>query len=114
MSGRHAHDERRRRQDGRLARLRGRIVVVSSLGFATLFGLAANHSVAASKHAATRPVGRAESPRPATRFFDEQADGFAFDDTSRTASAVAQPAPPDAQNPPAVTQSQPVAQSSVS
>lgn len=74
------HVRTRRRHDRRLALLRRRATVASALGFAAFLGLAAQHTVGSTK----RAVKAAVAP-PATapaRYFDEQADGFAFDDGS--------------------------------
>jgi hypothetical protein len=84
-------------------------VVGSSVTFAALFGLAAQHPPGSLTHPATRIARRAEATSP-TRFFDEQADGFAFEDASTPARQPAQttsaPAP--------AAPSPPVAQTSVS
>ena len=82
-----------RRHERRLGRLRRRAALGSALGFAAFLGLAAQHAVGSGKRAAaptSPPVAR-----PAA-YFDQQGDGFAFDDGS------SEPPPP------------PVAQTSVS
>ena len=95
----------RRRHYERLAFLKRRITVASLLGFAALFGLAAQHSVKGSLGGKTGQSLSARS-RPGaapTTFFDEQADGFSFDDGGAGFSQSgfpqdgASPAPPVAQ-----------------
>jgi hypothetical protein len=95
----------RRRHDARLVFLKRRITVASLLGFAALFGLAAQHSVKGSLDGKPRqslPAQARQSAAPTT-FFDEQADGFSFADpgTGFSSSGVPQggasPAPPVAQ-----------------
>jgi hypothetical protein len=84
-----ARDQTRRRQERRLGRLRRRAALGSALGFAAFLGLAAQHAVGSGKRAAaptSPPVNR-----PAA-YFDQQGDGFAFDDGS-----AAPPLPPVAQ-----------------
>lgn len=82
-------DHARRRQGQRLGRLRRRAAVGSALGFAAFVGLAAQHAVGSSKRTAAVPTSPPVA-RPAA-YFDQQADGFAFDDGS------AAPLPPVAQ-----------------
>lgn len=84
----------RQRQRARLALLRRRAALASALGFAAFLGLAAQHAVGSTK----RAVKTAAPQRAAAsaRYFDQQGDGFAFDD------GLAAPLPP------------PVAQTSVS
>jgi hypothetical protein len=79
----------RRRQEHRLGLLRRRSALASALGFVAFLGLAAQHAVGSTKHPAKTPT----SPRAATpaTYFDQQADGFAFDDGS---SAPPPPPPP--------------------
>jgi hypothetical protein len=62
-------------------RARRRAAVGSALGFAAFLGLVGQHAVGSSKAAPpeaapTRPIGTG------ARYFDEQTDGFAFDDGS--------------------------------
>jgi len=84
----------KRRHRERLGLLRQRAAIASVLGFAAFLGLAAQHAVGSSKGSVrTAAPSRADAPN---RYFDERADGFAFDDGS------AAPLPP------------PVAQTSVS
>lgn len=74
--------------------LRRRAALASALGFVAFLGLAAQHAVGSTKRAVKAAV-----PQPAAapaRYFDQQGDGYAFDDGS------AAPLPP------------PVAQTSVS
>jgi hypothetical protein len=54
--------------------------VASALGFVAFLSLVAQHAVGSTKRAARSPA-----PPPAVtpgRYFDQQADGFAFDDRS--------------------------------
>ena len=75
-----SRDAARRRHQQRLGLLRRRAALGSALGFAAFVGLAAQHAVGSTKHAA-----KASTPRPVAApatYFDQQADGFAFDDGS--------------------------------
>ncbi len=78
----------RRRHEQRLGLLRRRAALGSALGFAAFVALAAQHAVGSTKHPpkprSTPPVSAA----PAT-YFDQQAAGFSFDDSS-----LAAPSPP--------------------
>jgi hypothetical protein len=72
----------KRRQAQRLVRARRRMAVGSALGFAAFLALVGQHAVGSAKGAAAQT---APPPRPAggpTRYFDDQGDGFAFDDGS--------------------------------
>ena len=79
----------KRRHRERLGLLKQRAAILSTLGFAAFLGLTAQHAVGSSKHRET-----AATPTPSERvtptYFDQQADGFAFDD----AAPAAAPAPP--------------------
>ncbi len=81
----------RRRHERRLGHVRRRAALASALGFAGFLALVGQHAVGSSKPATARTV---TPPRVgnSTRYFDEQADGFAFDDGS-----AAPPPPPVAQ-----------------
>ena len=70
----------RRRHDQRLGLLRRRAALASALGFAAFLGLAAQHAVGSTK----RPAKTPGSPQvaAAATYFDQQGDGFAFDDGS--------------------------------
>ena len=72
--------------------LRQRAAVASVFGFAAFLGLAAQHAVGSTKRRAAVPAPP-RSAAPST-YFDEQADGYAFDDGS---SAAAVSSPPVAQ-----------------
>jgi hypothetical protein len=89
-----ARDRTRLRRNARLALLRRRAALGSTLGFAAFLALAAQHAVGSTKHAAATPPAAPVAGTP--RYFDQQSDGFAFDDGSSA------PLPP------------PVAQTSVS
>ena len=80
--------------------LKRRFAVASVLGFAALFGLAAQHTVASSAGSSSLPSSSAAATP--TTFFDQRGDGFAFDDQGAGLDASAVPSPP------------PVTQSSVS
>jgi len=70
----------RRRQFARVSLLKRRFAIASVLGFAALFGLAAQHTVkGASAQSAPRSSSVRTPASPAT-FFDQRSDGFAFDD----------------------------------
>ena len=89
-----ARDRTKLRRDARLALLRRRAALGSTLGFAAFLGLAAQHAVGSTKHSTTPAAAAPVAGTP--RYFDQQSDGFAFDDGSSA------PLPP------------PVAQTSVS
>lgn len=63
------------------------------LGFAALFGLAAQHTVTGSSSANASDVPSARTAAAPTTFFDEQGDDFAFGDQGSGGSAFS-PAPP--------------------
>jgi hypothetical protein len=71
----------KRRHRQRLVLLRQRAAIVSALGFAAFLGLAAQHAVGSSKRHAAVAVPPPTAPVTAT-YFDQRADGFAFDDAS--------------------------------
>jgi hypothetical protein len=74
------HDVARRRQFARVSLLKRRSAIASVLGFAALFGLAAQHTVkGASAQSAVRSSST-RTPATSTTFFDQRGDGFAFDD----------------------------------
>jgi hypothetical protein len=74
-----ARDRTRRRHTQRLGQVRRRAVLGSALGFAAFLGLAAQHAVGSTKGAAKTPSPPRAAP---AAYFDQQADGFAFDDGS--------------------------------
>jgi hypothetical protein len=98
----------RERQAARLDRLKRRIVLASTLGFAALFGLAAQHAVGSTKRRVVAPTHRPARAAPArAHFFDDGGDGFAFADPQSSADLGASPAVSPVAPPP-------VAQTSVS
>jgi hypothetical protein len=108
VKGREQLTRVRERQAARLSRLKRRIVFISTLCFATVFGLAAQHAAGSSKPrilASTRRAPRVA--RPKVHFFDEQGAGYAFADP-QTPSDLGPTANPATVAPP------PVAQTSVS
>lgn len=71
----------RERHLGRAARLKRRTTIASILGFAALFGLAAQHvvrGVPSSVQQATSSKHRQVTSRARTTYFDQQDSGFAF------------------------------------
>ncbi len=81
VKGREQLTRVRERQAARLYRLKRRIVLASTLCFAGLFGLAAQHAVGSSKHRIAASTRRAPRVVPAkAHFFDEQGAGYAFAD----------------------------------
>ena len=68
---------RRKRRD----LLRRRATLASALGFAAFLGLAAQHAVGTTKHATAGAAAPPPTAAP-TRYFDQQAGGYAFDDGS--------------------------------
>jgi hypothetical protein len=89
----HNNDHARRRQLVRVSSLKRRSVVASVLGFAALFGLAAQHTVTGSSSANGPDVSSARTAATPTTFFDQQGSDFAFDDQGFGGSAFS-PAPP--------------------
>ena len=77
----------RPRHEQRLGLLRRRSALASALGFVAFLGLAAQHAVGSARHHA--PTGASPPAAGPVRYFDQQADGFAFDD-----GASALPPPP--------------------
>lgn len=92
MGSSHTRDRARRRNDQRLGLLRRRVALASALGFATFVGLAAQHAVGSTKHATARAATPLHAADP-TRYFDQQAGGYAFDDASAAGSAAPLPPP---------------------
>ena len=80
METRESPERARRRHHARLGLLRRRAALASALGFAAFLGLAAQHAVGSTKRAVTAAVPQ-RTAAPA-RYFDQQGDGFAFDDGS--------------------------------
>ena len=105
------HVPKRRRQLARLDLLKRRVTVASALGFAAVFGLAAQHAV---KHATRTASGsgatRATASTAPTTYFDEGSSDFSFG-SDEGAQSVPQG---QASSAPAAPSSPPVAQSSVS
>jgi len=91
----------KRRRHSRVSLLKRRATVASILGFATLFGLAAEHTV---KSASTVAVSSSSGAATPTRFFDEESSSFSFDE----GVAGSTPTAPQTQS------SRPVAQTNVS
>jgi hypothetical protein len=104
------HTPKRRRQLARLDLLKRRVTVASALGFAAVFGLAAQHAV---KHATRTASGsgatRATASTAPTTYFDEGSSDFSFG-SEEGAQSVPQSQASSAPAP----SSPPVAQSSVS
>lgn len=88
----------RRRRAARVGLLKRRITVASILGFAALFGLAAQHVVRAAPAGTAAEADAASVSAGAAHegFFDEHEDGFSFDTGGSPESALPQ-APPVAQ-----------------
>jgi hypothetical protein len=107
VEGLDQRSRKKRRHETRLGRLRRRVALASTLGFAAFFGLAAQHAVGSSKRRAGAVVTRAGAVAASAPFFDQRDDGFAFAD-SAASSDPSSPAPAAPQPP------QPVAQTSVS
>ena len=74
------HDLVRRRHFARASLLKRRSAIASVLGFAALFGLAAQHTVKGSSSKATQPSAVTRARAASTTFFDQRSDGFAFAD----------------------------------
>ena len=109
MKGREQLTRVRERQAARLSRLKRRIVFASTVCFAAMFGLAAQHAVGSSKRRVVASTTRAPRVVPAkVHFFDEQGAGYAFADPQAPAD-FGQPTPSSATVAPP-----PVAQTSVS
>ncbi len=89
------HDLVRRRHFARVSLLKRRSALASVLGFAALFGLAAQHAVKGSSSQSSLPSPSAQRRAAPTTFFDQGSDGFAFDDQSSglVGSAVSPPPP---------------------
>lgn len=77
MDSRDTHGQARRRKDQRLGLLRRRAALASGLGFAAFLALAGQHAVGSAKHTATKAATPVSAAAP-TRYFDDQASGFAF------------------------------------
>jgi len=82
----------RRPKEQHLGIMRRRAALASALGFAAFVGLAAQHAVGFTKHAATAVA--TPSATASISYFDEQPGEFAFSDAS---AAVASASPPVAQ-----------------
>ena len=78
------HERTPRSHEHRLALLRRRAAAGSALGFAAFLALATQHAVGSTKGAAMPPTPTPVAA-PAT-YFDQQTDGFAFDDSSSAAA----------------------------
>ncbi len=92
----------RRQHAARLSLLKRRSAIASVLGFATMFGLAAHHTVTGSSSQSAPRLRSAATSAAPTTFFDQQGDGFAFDGQGAGLA------------PSTATQEPPVAQTSVS
>jgi hypothetical protein len=93
------HDHVRLRQLARVSSLKRRSLVASVLGFAALFGLAAQHAVTGSSSASGPDVSSARGAATPTSFFDQQGEGFAFDDQGfGSGGSAVSPAPPVTQS----------------
>ena len=86
------HDLVRRRHFARASLLKRRSAIASVLGFAALFGLAAQHSVKGASGASHASATTAARATPTT-FFDQRSDGFAFAD-GQSGDASVLPSPP--------------------
>ena len=87
------HDVVRRRHFARVSLLKRRSAVASVLGFAALFGLAAQHAVKGSSTAGASPLPSASTRATPTSFFDQRSDGFSFDEGPAIAGSAAPPPP---------------------
>ena len=103
------HVPKRRRQLARLDLLKRRVTVASALGFAAVFGLAAQHAVKHATRTATGSGVRATASTAPTTYFDEGSSDFSFG-SDEGAQSVPQGQASSAPAP----SSPPVAQSSVS
>jgi hypothetical protein len=74
------HDLARRRRSARVSLLKRRSAIASVLGFAALFGLAAQHTVKGASTPRSPQSSSVRTPATPTTFFDQRRDGFAFDD----------------------------------
>jgi hypothetical protein len=97
-----SHDDRtlvRRRHAARVYLLKRRITAASVLGFAALFGLAAQHVVrgASAGNAQGASPARSNASAAAKTYFDQQGDGFSFDAGTALPQNALQPAAPVAQ-----------------
>ena len=72
--------------------LKRRSAIASVLGFAALFGLAAQHSVKGASGQSTLRSSTVRTHAARTTFFDQRGGGFAFDDQGFVGTAV--PPPP--------------------
>ena len=89
----HNDDLVRRRHFARASSLKRRSAIASVLGFAALFGLAAQHTVKGASTRGTSTLPSAPTRATPTTFFDQRTDGFSFDEEgSATPGAV--PPPP--------------------
>ncbi len=88
------YDLVRRRQFARVSLLKRRSAIASVLGFAALFGLAAQHTVKGSSSQSALPSPSAQTRTTPTTFFDQRGDGFAFDDQGAGFVGSAVPPPP--------------------
>jgi len=89
------HELARRRQFARVSLLKRRSAIASVLGFATLFGLAAQHTVKGALAQSPPRASSVRTPATPTTFFDQRNAGFAFDDQgSGVAGSPVPTAPP--------------------
>src|SRR5690242_8354507 len=73
-------DLARRRHFARASSLKRRSVIASVVGFAALFGLAAQHTVKGATSRGTPPSSSATDRATPSTFFDQRSDGFSFGD----------------------------------
>ena len=90
----HNHDLARRRQFVRVSLLKRRSAIASVLGFAALFGLAAQHTVKGASAQSAPQSSSVRRPASPTTFFDQRSDGFAFGDQGSASVGSSVPASP--------------------
>lgn len=74
--------------------LKRRSAIAAVLGFAGLFGLAAQHTVNGASAQSMLRSSSARAPATPTTFFDQRGDGYAFDDQGSGFVGSAGPPPP--------------------
>jgi hypothetical protein len=95
VAGQDSHHELvRRRHFARASLLKRRSAIASVLGFAALFGLAAQHSVKGASSKATQASAVTPARTTTTTFFDQRSDGFAFADGQVGGASVESSPPP--------------------
>jgi hypothetical protein len=88
------HDLVRRRRFARASSLKRRSAIASTLGFAALFGLAAQHTVKGAPTRGASPAPSRAARAVPTTFFDERTDGFSFGDAGSASAGSSTEAPP--------------------